>query len=283
MTNPTSNFGWQMPTSTDLVTDLPADFEVFGQAVDTDFVDLLGGTTGQVLSKTSATDLDFTWINNDTGDITGVTAGTGISGGGTSGTVTVTNSMATEITAKGDLIVGTGNATFDNLPVGSNAQILVADSTASTGLKWATPAGGGKVLQVVSGTSATLVALSSTTYTDTNVTATITPTSATSKIMVLIMFSFAITAVVDGNSHGGFIKLFRDSTAILTNTRALLLSSPSGGVLIQQLTPVNYYDSPATTSATTYKLQMACDASSTTIYSQIANMPSGILLLEIGA
>ena len=65
MTNPTSNFGWQMPTSTDLVTDLPADFEVFGQAVDTDFVDLLGGTTGQVLSKTSATDLDFTWIEQD--------------------------------------------------------------------------------------------------------------------------------------------------------------------------------------------------------------------------
>jgi hypothetical protein len=54
-----------MPNSADLVTDLPADFEVFGQAVDTDFVDLLGGTTGQVLSKTSATDLDFTWIEQD--------------------------------------------------------------------------------------------------------------------------------------------------------------------------------------------------------------------------
>ena len=224
------------------------------------------------------------WIAAPIGDITGVTAGTGISGGGTSGTVTITNSMATEIAAKADLIVGTGAAAFDNLTVGANGTVLTADSTVSpTGLKWATPAGGGKVLQVVSGTSATLVALSSTTYTDTNVTATITPTSATSKIMVLIMFSFAISAVVDGNSHGGFIKLFRDSTAILTNTRALLLSSPSGGVLIQQLTPVNYYDSPATTSATTYKLQMACDASSTTIYSQIANMPSGILLLEIGA
>ena len=64
MTNPTSNFGWQMPEPTDLVTNLPADFEVFGQAVDTDFVDLLGGTTGQVLSKTSNTDLDFTWTSN---------------------------------------------------------------------------------------------------------------------------------------------------------------------------------------------------------------------------
>jgi hypothetical protein len=65
MANPTTNFGWQMPTATDLVTDLPADFEVFGQAVDTDFVDLLGGTTGQVLSKASGTDLDFTWIAQD--------------------------------------------------------------------------------------------------------------------------------------------------------------------------------------------------------------------------
>ena len=54
-----------MPTSVDLVTDLPADFEVFGQAVDTDFVDLLGGTTGQVLAKASATDLDFEWIEQD--------------------------------------------------------------------------------------------------------------------------------------------------------------------------------------------------------------------------
>jgi hypothetical protein len=61
MANPTTNFGWQMPTATDLVTDLPADFEVFGQAVDTDFVGLLGGTTGQVLAKASGTDLDFVW------------------------------------------------------------------------------------------------------------------------------------------------------------------------------------------------------------------------------
>jgi hypothetical protein len=65
MSNPTSAFGWQMPTSSDLVTDLPADFEVFGQAVDTSLADLKGGTTGQVLSKASNTDMDFTWIAAD--------------------------------------------------------------------------------------------------------------------------------------------------------------------------------------------------------------------------
>jgi hypothetical protein len=94
MTNPTTNFGWQMPTPTDLVTDLPADFEVFGQAVDTDFVDLLGGTTGQILSKTSNTDLDFTWITNDIGDITAVNVTAPITGGGSSGAVTIGVSAA---------------------------------------------------------------------------------------------------------------------------------------------------------------------------------------------
>ena len=74
MSNPTSNFGWQMPTATDLVTDLPADFEVFGQAVDSSMADLKGGTSGQILAKNTNTDMDFVWINNDQGDITGVTA-----------------------------------------------------------------------------------------------------------------------------------------------------------------------------------------------------------------
>ena len=87
MANPTTNFGWVMPTATDLVTDLPADFAVFGQGVDTSFAQLKGGTTGQILSKTSATDLAFTWITNDVGDITAVTVTSPITGGGTSGSV----------------------------------------------------------------------------------------------------------------------------------------------------------------------------------------------------
>jgi len=89
MSNPTTPFGWQMPTNTDLVTDLPADFEVFGQAVATSMSDLLGGTTGQILAKNSNTDMDFVWIANDQGDITGITATSPLTGGGTSGAITV--------------------------------------------------------------------------------------------------------------------------------------------------------------------------------------------------
>ena len=88
-----------MPTPTDLVTDLPADFEVFGQAVDTSMADLKGGTTGQILSKTTNTDMDFTWITNDVGDITAVNVTAPITGGGTSGAVTIGVSAASTAAA----------------------------------------------------------------------------------------------------------------------------------------------------------------------------------------
>jgi hypothetical protein len=91
------------------------------------------------LADTNATEYydGSSWVSiSNPGDITAVTAGTGISGGGTSGSVTITNSMATAIDAKGDLIPGTGADTFGRLVAGTNETRLVADSGETTGLKY---------------------------------------------------------------------------------------------------------------------------------------------------
>ena len=91
------------------------------------------------------------------------TAGTGISGGGTSGTVTITNSMATAIDAKGDLVAGTAADTFSRLAVGTNGQVLTAASGEATGLQWATPVSGSMTSIAsgnLSGTSVTISSIS---------------------------------------------------------------------------------------------------------------------------
>ena len=166
----TTNYGWTTPDDTALVKDGAAAIRTLGSSVDTTTKALnpsttLGdieyrsstantntrlpiGTTGQVLSVVGGVPA---WTTGVAGDIEGVTAGVGISGGGTSGTVTVTNSMATAIDAKGDLIAGTAADTFSRLAIGTNDQVLTADSTAATGMKWASVSGGG-MTSIASGT-----------------------------------------------------------------------------------------------------------------------------------
>jgi hypothetical protein len=118
MATTTPNFGWSVPTSTDLVKDGATAIETLGDAIDASLLDLKGGTTNQVLAKNSNTDMDFKWV----ADATGI--------------------PATILDAKGDIIAATAADTASRLAVGANNTVLTADSTAATGLKWATPSSG---------------------------------------------------------------------------------------------------------------------------------------------
>lgn len=133
MANPTSNFGWQMPTSTDLVTDLPADFETFGQAVDTSLADLKGGTTGQVLKKNSNTDMDFVWSADAAG-------------------------MTNPMTTTGDTIYSSSGSTPARLGIGTSGQVLSVSGGVPA---WTTVSSGGMTVLASGSLSGSAVTLSS--------------------------------------------------------------------------------------------------------------------------
>jgi hypothetical protein len=107
-------FGWEEPDDTDLVKDGAAAIRTLGNAIDTSMGDLLGGTSGQVLSKNSNTNMDFTWVTSDDANA-------------------IQNTI---VDAKGDLISATGSDVPARLAVGSNGETLVANSAASSGLQY---------------------------------------------------------------------------------------------------------------------------------------------------
>jgi hypothetical protein len=197
----------------------------------------------------------------------------------------------TLLTTKGDIIVATGNATLVRQGVGTNGQVLTADSTQADGVIWATPAGGGKVLQVVQAVSNTSTEIATSTFTDTTLTASITPTSASSKILVMVQQASRVAR--SNNENYAPLRLLRGATVVF-DTRGTTPVGYGGigvggnGLTTSQLThfqPLIYLDSPATTSATTYKTQgnayLTSDNGKVTY--QWETMASTITLLEIGA
>ena len=178
----TTNFGWTTPDNTGYVKDGALAIRTLGNGIDTSLLDLKGGTTGQVLKKTSGADLDFEW-----------------------GTVS------------------------------------------------STP----RIGQVVQATTTTDTQTNSTTYVDaTNINGTITPTLSNSKILVTI----STTIMHDGNFNvapGTFYQIVRGSTSVYEGGYNIIYTNVSQTAsLAASKVTLMYLDSPATTSATTYKLQI---------------------------
>jgi hypothetical protein len=129
MANPTSNYGWVLPTSTDLVTDLPADFDVALQGVDNTTKALNPETTlGDIAYRSATANTNTRLPIGTAGQVLGVSGGV---------PAWVTSADQTPLTTKGDLFTFT---TVDaRIGVGANDTVLETDSAQATGLKWAAP------------------------------------------------------------------------------------------------------------------------------------------------
>jgi hypothetical protein len=187
-----------------------------------------------------------------------------------------TTGMTNPMTTTGDTIYSSSGSTPARLGIGTSGQVLTVSGAGVP--SWATPAGGGggKVLQVVNATYSTLTSSSTSTFIDSGLTATITPTLATSTILVI-----AFLDSQKENNSWMKARLLRGATSISTITNQVGYTNTALTVNVGSV-GITYQDSPATTSATTYKVQFASASNNAIVIAQ-ADGVSSITLMEIGA
>jgi hypothetical protein len=186
----------------------------------------------------------------------------------------VINNTLTSTT--GDIIYASGANTPARLAIGTSADVL----TVSGGIPaWAAPAGGGKVVQIVGATSSTQLSTTSATYVDSNLTVTITPTSASNNVLVFV--SSAVDVFRAASSAIGSAKLLRGITSITDEISTFGVNQGTGSdtEAYHQFNLI-YLDAPATTSATTYKLQVK-GSSGARVRIQNNNTIGSIIAIEV--
>jgi hypothetical protein len=131
-----------------------------------------------------------------------------------------------------------------------------------------------RVLQVIEGRSTTQVSNATTAYVDTGLTATITPQATTNKVLVI-----ATTPIYMADSDSNvFVQVLRGATSIAINQQ-----NDSTSPNVQQTSSMIILDTPATTSATTYKVQWKNNTAAKTSYVMNASQFGSIILVEISA
>jgi hypothetical protein len=212
--------------------------------------------------------------------------------------VGVGGGMTNPMTTTGDVIYSSSGSTPARLGIGTAGQVLKVNSGA-TAPEWGSVAGGGKVLQVIQGLKSDTFSTTSTSFTDvTGLSVTITPSSATSKILVIGQVSVGNIAKDGATPATSILRLVRASTTIFAGDAASSRSLGFTGVMYadqinNSANPFNFLDSPATTSSTTYKIQMLTSNASSTTYvnrsfndgdaASVTRAASSIIVLEIGA
>jgi hypothetical protein len=165
-------------------------------------------------------------------------------------------------------------ATPTNLPAAFTAATVLPAATLNN-LR-----GAFRILQVVMGTTTTLVSNSTTTFADTTLTATITPQSSSSKVLVLVSHGTIFRS--NGNVFNGVgLRLVRGATVISTFGSGVGYTGTA--IDLSTSCSTSYLDSPAVATATTYKTQFANNAAAALVQVQVSSTMSSMILLEVSA
>ena len=184
-----------------------------------------------------------------------------------------TTGMVNPMTTTADIIYSSSGSTPARLGIGSTNDVLTVAGGVPT---WAAPAGGGKVVQIVFASTTTGVTNATNTAADTTLTATITPTSASNNVLVMVSQNGIEHSLAAAYVH---IGLYRGATSIAQPGKQVGYSPDTYGA--NATIGINWLDSPATTSATTYKTMVKNPSGSGNAQVQSTGEDSSIVLMEV--
>jgi hypothetical protein len=190
-----------------------------------------------------------------------------------------TTGMTNPMTTTGDVIYSSSGSTPDRLGIGTAGQVLQVNSGA-TAPEWATPASG-KVVQIKQAILTGNVSTSSGVVADSGLTVSITPTSASNKIIAIVSLpGWKTTGTVGSTAMYGRWNLYRGAELSQNLVGIYAQAAMDSGAIIWQNPSITYVDSPATTSAITYKVQYShSNGTATFINTSVAT--ATIVVMEV--